>query len=330
MPGVSRNERNRDVEDDPRAATDGRGARIKRERRLASLAARQHRAVARDQFARLGFGRGAISHRLRTERIRSVHPSVYAVGPGPLDQIGRWYAALLACRPDPALSHLSSVAKRGLARERDGVHVTTTSRSARRLVGVTVHRCRHLDPADVERIDDLPMTTLPRTLLDLAETEPFDRLRTIAEEAERRGMLDLRAVRACMDRNPGRRGIAPLTRLLATYTPIGRANEGLEVAFTRFVAESGFPPPLCNTLVDGLLVDFWWPQARLVVELDSHAHHGHWSAAERDRERDARLLRSGIHTLRVTERRLARDRAALATDIEARFAHAGAELRRSA
>lgn len=302
--------------------------RIERERRLGSLAARQHRAVGRDQLARLGFGRSAISHRLRTGRIRLVHPSVYAVGPGPLDQAGRWYAALLACRPDPVLSHLSSAAKRGLARERDGVHVTTTSRSTRRLEGVTVHRCRRLDPADVERMDGLPVTRLPRMLLELAETESFDRLQGIAEEAERRELLDLRAIEACMRRSPGRRGLAPLSRLLAIHMPIGRANEGLEVEFTRFVAEYALPPPLCNALVDGLLVDFHWPEARLVVELDSREHHAHWQAAERDRERDAQLMRIDVHTLRVTDRRLTHDRPRLYGDIAARFAAAGCPLQR--
>jgi hypothetical protein len=251
---------------------------------------------------------------------------VYAAGSQPLVAHGRWYAALLACRPDPVLSHLSSAAKRELARERDGVHVTTTNRSARRLVGVTVHRCRRLDPADVERIDGLPVTTLARTLLDLAETEPFDRLRSIAENAERRELLDLDAVEACIARNPGRHGIAPLAALVAGYMPVAGTREGLEREFQLFLVEHGLPLPLCNVLVEGILVDCWWPDASLVVELDSRAHHGHWSAAERDRERDARLLRLGIHTLRVTDRRLRHDRDGLNGDLATRFEAAGEPL----
>ncbi|HET6829787.1 MAG TPA: DUF559 domain-containing protein [Solirubrobacterales bacterium] len=295
---------------------------------MAILARRQYGVVAHDQLLELGFTPPAIRYRLRCARLRMVHPRVYAVGAQPLVAHGHWYAALLACRPDPVLSHLSSAAKRGLAKERSGVHVTTTNRSARRLKGVTIHRCRRLDPADVERIDGLPVTTLPRMFLDLAETAPFDVVRGILEEAERRELLDLNAIDACIARNPGRRGIAPLSRLLAIYMPIGTANEGLEVDFTRFVAELGLPSPLCNTLVDGLLVDFYWPQARLVVELDSRGFHAHWAAAERDRMRDAQLMRLGIHTLRVTGRRLNHDRAALFGDIAARFAATGHPLDR--
>lgn len=221
------------------------------------------------------------------------------------------------------LSHLSSAAAQELARERGAVHVTVARRSGRELTGVVVHRVRRLDPSDLIRIDGVPMTALPRTLLDLAETEPFQRVKAIAEAAERRELLDLTAIRACMDRNPGRHGLEPLARLFDEYLPVGRANEGLERRFQEFVAEHAFPAPLCNVLVGGLLVDFHWPQANLVVELDSREFHSHWSAAERDRDRDARLMRLDIHTLRVTDRRLRFDREGLAGDIRARFANAG-------
>lgn len=161
-----------------------------RERRLVSLAARQHRAVGHDQMLHLGFGRGAVDHRLRSGQLQRIHPGVYIVDHGPPNQRGRWFAALLATRPDTALSHLSSAAYRGLSAEGRLIHVTTTRRSARKLRGVTVHRARRLDPADITRIDDLPVTSLARTFVDLAETEPYHRLEKIFEEADRRRMLD--------------------------------------------------------------------------------------------------------------------------------------------
>jgi hypothetical protein len=195
------------------------------------------------------------------------------------------------------------------------------------LEGVVIHRVSHIDPADVVRIDDLPLTSLPRTLLDLAETESFHRLEVVAETAERRELLDLQAIRDCMKRHPGRHGLAILDRLLSDYLPVDGANEGLERQFQEFVAERDFPMPQCNVLVGGLLVDFWWPQAKLAVELDSREFHAHWSAAERDHERDAKLMRLDIHTLRVTDRRLRHDRDGLAGDIEARFTTAEAPLR---
>lgn len=285
------------------------------ERRLAATASRQHGVIGRDQLVAIGLSADAIHHRLQSARLRRVHPSVYAVGAQPLSQHARWYAALLACRPDPALSHLSSLAKRGLARERGPVHVTVAARCARDLDGVIVHRCRTIHPADVTRIDGLPVTTLARTLLDVAETEPGERLEKVFEEADRRELLNLAELRACAERNPGRRGLAPLLALTDAYSPSPRANEGIERRFQLLLEEEGLPPPQVNVLVAGLVVDCWWPEARLVVELDSRDRHRHWAARERDLVRDARLLREGIVTLRVTNRRMRDERPELVADL---------------
>lgn len=288
---------------------------IARERRLASLAARQYRAVGHDQLLALGFSYDAIRYRLRAGRLQLRHSGVYIVGPGPPNQRGRWYAALLATRPHPALSHLSSTALRGLGAEGRLIHVTTATRSVRKLRGVTVHRARQIDPADLTRIDGLPVTALARTLLDLAETEPYHRLEKIFEEVDRRGDLDLDAIGACIARNPGRRGLRPLTRLLDDYLAVGDANEGLERLFQRFLAEERFPQPQTNVLVAELLVDCYWPEHNFVVELDSRDFHSHWVQQERDRVRDGTLLRAGVPSLRVTYRRITRERDELVADL---------------
>lgn len=291
---------------------------LDREVELASLATRQHRAVGDDQLVGLGFSRDAIRYRVKCRRFQRIHPGVCVIGPGRLDQIGRWWAALLATRPSPALSHLSSAAYSGLAKERDGVHVTIPRRSARKLDGVIVHGARRLDPIDLTRTEDgLPITTLPRTLLDLAEILAFDRLESIFEEVDRRNRLDLRALRNCMGRNPGRRGLKPLGRLLDEYLAVGSANPGLERRFQRFLDREGFPQPLTNVLVEGLLVDCWWPEHRLAVELDSRDFHRHWKQQERDLARDSVLMRAGIPRLRVTHRRMTSQRHELIADLAA-------------
>lgn len=287
-----------------------------RERRLAELAVKQHRAVGDDQMLRLGFSRKAIRYRLGCQRFQRIHPGVLAIGPGPLDQLGRWWAALLACRPSPALSHLSAAADGGLAGELGAVHITLPRRSSRRLEGVVVHQARWIDPLDLTRTeDDLPVTALHRTLLDLAEILPYHRLGSIIEEADRRELLDLAALRACMDRSPGRRGLAPLARLLDDYLPVGGAKRGLERAFQRFLAEEGFPQPLKNVIVAGHEVDCHWPEHNFVVELDSREFHRHWRQQERDRARDGALLRASIPHLRVTHHRLSRERGELVADL---------------
>jgi very-short-patch-repair endonuclease len=80
--------------------------------------------------------------------------------------------------------------------------------------------------------------------------------------------------------------------------------------------------PLVNTLVHGYEVDCYWPDAGLVVELDSRKWHGHWDARERDLRRDATMLRNALRTLRVTWRRLKEEPDELEADLRALLLHA--------
>jgi hypothetical protein len=273
--------------------------------------------IALDQLERLGFSRRAVRYRARCGRLHRIHHNVFAVGAQPLTQHGHWYAVLLASRPDPVLSHISSLAKMGLARERGRIHVTVTHRGGRGLQGVVVHRCRSIHPDDLTRIDGIPVTTLPRALLDVAETEGAEFVAKVLEEADRRELLDPAAIHACAKRNPGRRGAAVLLPLVAAYVPTPDAKEGLERRFQLFLAERGLPAPLVNTLVHGYLVDCFWPEAGVVVELDSRTWHGHWDARERDLVRDATLQRHRIRPIRVTDRRLTEEPGDLEADLRA-------------
>ncbi len=51
---------------------------------------------------------------------------------------------------------------------------------------------------------------------------------------------------------------------------------------------------------DTVLVDFVWPDTRLVVETDGHESHGTRQAFERDRRRDRRLMLLGYRVARFT------------------------------
>jgi very-short-patch-repair endonuclease len=57
-------------------------------------------------------------------------------------------------------------------------------------------------------------------------------------------------------------------------------------------------------LLDGYELDFCWPDHRLVVEVDGYRVHGHRTAFERDRARDAALVAAGYRVIRLTWRQL--------------------------
>jgi len=310
----------------PRATRDGSAvtlgsmSRIERDRALAEIGARQHGTISRRQALAIGFSPSAIGRMLAAGRLREVHAGVYAIGPHELSAVGYQFAALLAIGPDPLLSHQTSASKQDLVRASSIVHVSISTRVQRRLAGVVVHRPRRIDPEDRVRIDGLPMTGLPRTLLDLAEVLRIGQLESAIEAADRSGRLDVVAIQGVVERYRGHRGCRPLKRIIGPFVSTPDANEGLERKFQLLLAEFGLPLPQLNVLVEGLVVDCWWPEARLVIELDSQGWHKTWQAHERDRKRDAILLRAGIRCLRITHHRLQQERLEVAHDVSAALA----------
>lgn len=286
-----------------------------RDVRFRELGRRQHGAVARDQLLATGFSQSAIGRLIARGLLQQVHEGVYVIGPQRPSELARQYAALLAIRPNPLLSHITAAAHQDLMRAGGIVHVSISTRVQRDLSGVIVHRPRRIDPEDIVRIDGMPMTSVPRTLLDLAQILPTSRLEKAVDAADRREVLDLTAVRGVMDRYCGHRGTRNLRRVLDGYVSTPDAEEGIEREFQLLMDELEILPPLRNVIVEGWLVDCWWPDARLVVELDSKGWHKTWRDHERDRKRDADLLRAGIASLRITYARLMSERLEVARDI---------------
>src|SRR5699024_3896875 len=97
-------------------------------------------------------------------------------------------------------------------------------------------------------------------------------------------------------------GVPKLRRVLNDVYGTGAADlrSVLEARFLQLCDDHGLPTPLANGRVAGLLVDFFWPDAALVVETDGYAFHATRSAFERDRDRDQRLTLAGYRVVRVT------------------------------
>jgi hypothetical protein len=204
------------------------------------------------------------------------------------------------------LSHRSAAALWELrSTARASVDVTALRRTRHKRPGIDVHRVRKLMATDTTRRGGMPVTTVARTLLDLAEVVPQRDLDRAFEEADRIGLLDMRAVEAVCRRNPGRHGLKQLRRITAMHrgeAPHTRSE--LERCFLELCHDTGLPRPAVNVVVAGFEVDAVWRKERLVVEIDGYAFHRSRSAFERDRVRDAALQLAGYRVLRVTHRRL--------------------------
>jgi very-short-patch-repair endonuclease len=217
-------------------------------------------------------------------------------------------AAVLACGADAVLSHKSAAALWNLpvGGGAAAVDVTVPGRSRRGQKGINLHRVRRLDRADRTVIDNIPVTTWPRTLLDEAEALSRERLRSMVEASERLDLFDFSLIEETIARNPGRRGIKPLRAVARQLKgPAPDTRSGKERTFLELVRAAGLPEPSVNAVVLGDVADYYWPAEGLVVEIDSYKYHRSRRKFEEDRARDTKRQLAGLACLRVTETRIA-------------------------
>jgi very-short-patch-repair endonuclease len=282
------------------------------DRLIARLAQAQHGVVSRAQLVHAGVGQGAVDHRVVTERLHVVHPGVYSAGHRALATDARRMAAVLAAGPGAVASHRTAGAIWEL---KSSEYLEVTAVSERRRPGIHVHRSR-LPPDETRTVRGIPVTTVPRTLLDLATVLPHHQLERAVNEAEVRGLRDRLSLGDLVARYPGRRGTRPINSILERLrSGLTITHSELENRFLSFVRATGLPPPRVNANLHGFECDCVWPDRRLVVELDGHAVHGTTIGFERDRARDRALNADGWRTVRVTWRQLQLDAEALAADL---------------
>jgi very-short-patch-repair endonuclease len=272
------------------------------DRHINRLAHRQHGAVSRSQLLRSGLGAEAIKHRVRTGRFSLLHRGVYAVGSAPGTRERRWVAAVLACGEGAVLSHLSAAALWQLRPVDPAVLDVSVQRGGRRSRdGLRIHRPRRTDARDTTHLRAIPLTTVPRTLIDLAETIARRSLERALDEAEYLNLLHQPDLEAALERARGRTGAARLTACLRRHEPgTTRTRSPLEEVFLLLVREAGLPQPEVNVRLGSYEVDFLWREQRLAVETDGGASHNRASARERDGQRDAWLAAAGYFPLRFT------------------------------
>jgi hypothetical protein len=273
-------------------------------RAILHLAARQHGVVATRQLLELGVSLRIVEGRERSGWLRRLYRGVYAVGGSRLTWRGRWLAAVLACGDNAALSHQSAGALWKLRRPtRGAVEVTVWAAGGRRSrPGLRIHRLRLIDPADLSLHHGIRVTSPARTVLDLAASGLTARaLERAADQAAYLRLCDDADLRTVLERNRGRAGTAALARLLNDHE-IGSTltRSELEERFLALCRGHALPTPLVNVEVLGLTVDFFWPDARVVVEVDGRASHHTRRGFQDDRDRDGLLTARGYRVLRFT------------------------------
>jgi very-short-patch-repair endonuclease len=248
---------------------------------------RQGGVISRPQLVAVGWTNRQVDLAIDRGVLIPRYPNVYAYGHDQLRPHGRRSAALLACGDGALLSHRSAAAARGLlddARQVFDVTVPRRSQVGGHIDAIRLHR-RDLPATDVTTHDGLRVTTVARTLLDLAATEPPRRAHRAVNEALVQNIYDQAAMDDLLHRCRGHRGVARLRLVLDERHPDAhRTRSELERLALEKLRAADLPDPEVNATVRGLEVDLLWRDHKLVVELDGRRFHAHRRHVDRERD----------------------------------------------
>jgi hypothetical protein len=273
---------------------------------IADVAGRQHGLITTAQLLAAGLSHAAITRRVAGGELHRLGVGVYAVGHAALSHEGRWLAAVLSGGEGAALGRFAAGKLWDVSRFAAPVVDVVAPRQRRARPGIRVHRANALDPRDVTSHRRIPVTTVHRTHVDLADVLTPHQLANVMHEAAFRGRLVVPAIHDAMARVWGRPRLWVVERALDLHAD-GSAGtrSGAEDAFLALVGD--LPEPLVNVAFEGFERDFHWPACRLVVEIDGPGHGRPRSRLD-DARRDRTLGEAGYTVLRFTDDDVSRRR----------------------
>ena len=264
---------------------------------LAEIGGNQHGVVSRTELLDAGVEPWEIKARLRSGGLLLEYRGVYRVGHRAPSREARYLAAVKACGPGAVLSGRAAAHLHGLIK---GIAPPpeVTARTERRIEGILTQRSRTLDPRHVTESHAIPVTTVSRTLVDLAAVLPPEALARACHEAGILHHTTPAQVEAVLNRRPQSPGAAALRRVL--HGDVHVTLSALERRFLVRLEAAQLPLPQTNRPAGGRRVDCRWAEQRLTVELDSYRYHRSRHAWEQDRRREREARARGDEFRRYT------------------------------
>jgi Protein of unknown function (DUF559) len=264
------------------------------------LRSARHNIITTDELRALGLSDPDISYRVAAQRLHRKHRKVYAVGRPDLTLDGVFLAAVLACGHEAKLCRCSALRKYELRRGGTYRIDVVAPRSIKPKKGIRLHRPLSLDALDTTIVDDIPITTVAQTLLDVAAPAYRLNVAKLLHEAEVQQLLDMRAVWAVLARQPNHPGARRLDMASREEVPFTRSD--LEDAALSLFHSFSLPEPETNVWVSNgemlVEVDCLWREFRLIVEIDSARYHGTRWRRRQDAAKTAALRAQGWNVLR--------------------------------
>jgi predicted transcriptional regulator of viral defense system len=274
---------------------------------LADLAETQYGVVTYRQMREMGLSNGHIHRASKASRLRRVHRGVYAVGHKRLPEHGRCLAAVLACEPGAVLSHRSAAWLWGFLPTCPSEPEVTAPGRGHRRYRIRVHRVAALADQDCGTREGIPVTTAPRTLIDLAEVASSRELSRAVDRAKRLHRLDLYSLDRVLSRRNRTVGAKRLRKVLALYRKPVFDRARSELLFLDGLEKEGVSPPKLNSWVEKWEIDAYWEDERFAVEVDGWETHGSREAFENDRLRLEEMKLAGIDCIPVSARRIEKE-----------------------
>jgi len=273
---------------------------------LAALAETQHALVSTAQADALGIEWDARKRAMAAGLLAPVRRRVLRVVGAPRSPREDLMAACLAAGPGSVACRRSAAVLHGLPVSAPvRPEIVCADLLADELEGTGCHRTRRLPAEHCTSVDQVPCTTIERTIIDLAATTSRYALAGLLADADRRRLcrpVDVELA-LCQISTRGRKGVALLREVLADH--VG-GSSGLEATWLRHVRAAGLPPPeLQYQLVLGgkvLLLDAAWPAERVALEIDGWDPHRNRVAFDTDAGRGNQLLDAGWRVVHATSR----------------------------
>ena len=287
------------------------------EQELARIARSQHGVAARAQLLRAGVSRDEIAWRLRTGALIRVHRGVYRVGHRAPSVEATYLAAVLAGGEGAVLCGRAAAHLWGLMRG-PAPPPEVMTRGQRRIEGVRTRRRRRGGASDHTSFKAIPVTTVPRTLVDLAAELSEQELARACHEAGVKYRTTPREAAAVLERRPRTAGAGKLRRIIEGDVRVALSK--LEAEFLKLLEREGLPLPVTNRRTGSHRVDCRWPDQRLTVELDSYRFHNSRHSWEQDRRREREARARGDDFRRLSWQDVFEDEASMLAELRTALA----------
>lgn len=273
---------------------------------IVALASLHHGAVSREMLLEAGLSRSAIDRRIG-ELLVPCSTSVYTVG---IPSDATWLSAALLVDRRAAAAQTTAGELHELPTRRSERPVVLVPHDTRRAfpARVLLRRTRYLPASDVVELDGRRVTSVERTVCDLAAVVSAHRLQRLIEWSITHDRMSAGSFRACAAGfcRRGRTGSARIRLLRHELLDAGpvAASELERRAFEllRMHGMSGFKAQFTPPWYDGVrgIVDVAWPAEQLILELDGRRWHALTEAMAEDRRRDRLAAQHGWLVVRAT------------------------------